>query len=113
MAYVARLASPYGRRMAGTARTQRDAVEQETAPRPATQPALAPAARVISLQRSAGNQAVGQLLRLKAGERDDLLELVLRGAALDAFDAAHNVEGAKDRKAATKLADDAKHQLYN
>ncbi|WP_028066215.1 hypothetical protein [Solirubrobacter soli] len=96
--------------MAGIARTQQELGEQEPVLSPVVAPVPHAVANVISLQRSAGNQAVAQLLRFKDG--GELLELTLRGAALDASDAAHYIRAAKDNKDARKKVDDYRNQLY-
>jgi hypothetical protein len=98
--------------MAGMARTQREAGEQEPRLTAVPTPAPAAVARVIALQRSAGNQAVAQLLRYKGGSQDELLELVLRGAALAANDAMAAIRAAQDEKEASKRFADIKPQLH-
>src|SRR4051812_27784652 len=101
--------------MAGMAWTQREAPEEEGRLAPVAAPRAAPApAQVLALQRGAGNQAVAKLLRYKGGgTQDELLELVLRGAAIDAHEASAAVRGAKDRAEARKRFSDVKTQLID
>jgi hypothetical protein len=61
-------------------------------------------AHVLALQRSAGNAAVGRLLRERAPQKDELLSLTLRWAALRAHEARQGLKDVKRKDGRDRFA---------